>query len=260
MRLDELVECWTPWPGGRRSVEWGPRTEELVDRVSAGPALSTPAGSESGADAHSARLLVARPLLGELPTALPDLLDDAGDGDLVLLLLPKGLDELAPGPVLEGLRRADGLLVGVHEVEDRLARTALAVTRDSAVPLRSHVLLEEVSAAEAADALRNEWLLTGAAQRAQLQILENRVRGHRAEVTMVRKERNIARTRWEGEKATSRALRERIAELEDLRAKDTATATANVPSALARGMARVRSNPVRGTGQVARAVARRLRG
>jgi predicted nucleic acid-binding Zn-ribbon protein len=81
------------------------------------------------------------------------------------------------------------------------------------------------------------------------------VQGHRREITMVRSERNIARKRWEDEKATSRALREQIAALETDLAAERARPETGM-EAVSRRIAKVKSDPVKST----RAIARRLRG
>jgi hypothetical protein len=253
VRLDELVQCWLDGAGGPRTLAWGPRTEELSGRI-ANTAAEPTAAAEPGAE-RGKRLVVARPPLGEAPGALPGLLGELEAGDVLLLLLPKDLDELSPGPLLEALRECAGLIVGLHEVEDRLARTALAVTTDPSVPVLAPVSLAEIAAPEAADVLRNEWLLVGAGQRARLDRLEARVQGHRREITMVRSERNIARKRWEDEKATSRALREQIAALETDLAAERARPETGM-EAVSRRIAKVKSDPVKST----RAIARRLRG
>lgn len=251
MRLDELIENWLDTPDVTRHVAWGAGTEELSPR------------GDLGSDTAGPRLLLVRPGMAQVADDLPGIVAGLGGREVALLLLPSAVGDLSAGPLLAALARSGGLLVGVHEVENRLVRTALAVTADPAVPIRAHVVMDEIGIGGDSAAVRNEWLLVGSGQRARVHRLENRLRGHNDEVTLLRTERNIARTRWESEKATSRELRGTIAELE----KSLAAAQAQVPnsrknspSALTRGASRMRENPVQGSRKVARAVARRLRG
>lgn len=238
MRLEQVLATWAGDGGTTRRVE---------GRESMGEGFAS-RHTEGSSDEGAPRLVVERVPGRDITDRVAGIVDDLAEGDLAVLILPAPLDQVSPVTILGSLAPTGGHLVGVHDLADRLGRTALVITRGPATSVRTVTGVDTIDLGpDATASVVDEWLVVGAVQRAQLEALQRQGSGHREEVGLLRQERNTALDDLKAERAAHAAT------------KAAARTQASTAGTKVRRVAQLlRDNPVEGGRRLGRAGLRRL--
>jgi len=208
------------------------------------------------------------------------------DTEVAILLFSQPPELLPVGVVAGTLSRHHLTVLDASGTSHRLGRTTLAVSRDAERRQRAYLTGNEIPDNDASRLRqRNEWLVEGLQARARLQLLERRLAGQDAELALARQEhRELEQELMESGELSARLKveQEELSTTRDaLAATESALATSekalaaserslvvarratavrpSTPSAIRKAAHLLAEDPVKGSGRVVRAVARRLR-
>jgi hypothetical protein len=185
-------------------------------------------------------------------------LTSAGDRDIVVLLLADPPADLPVGALVDAVAQAGLSVLDASPVVSRHARTALVVSRDASLPLRSYLIGDPLErSAESTQRLLTERAIEGLVQRAAAHRDGERLLAFDAEVGALSARLETAEDKVATLTRENAALAADVARLKKLsttQAAELARRDQSLPRLARRAVGAVRGDARRGTARIIRAL------